>query len=529
MRAPQGRSLAEVSADLGLHRATALRLLRTLVAEDIMVRDDAGRYLPNPGLWLALAPLLRPARLLIAEVQGVLDALARETGGTTAVALPDETGRRAYAAMHGLPRGPVFVDPRAVEPVPLHATACGKCYLAALPQQKLAEYLRGGLESLTKATVVSAALLRRELRLVRRQGYALSRGEALEAVPAVAAPLTGPEGTAVGAVTLAFSSGVGDVDVCVAALPLVRTASEQISHLLSDESWSARVAALQVGLETRPSAWDAPEPSFGDAPTAVVRSASRALRLMALIVRAPLGLSVSQLARMRELDRSTTRRLLRTLEVEGLVRRDEITRRYRAHPLMWLRLSPAIRPAAPLVDTTREVLQRLADATGATVCLSVADTDGGHAVAVQYALPPGPMAYHPGRILPPALHASAAGKCLLAHRSSLELKRYTEKGLEAYTEKTVLSPRQLQRELTQVREAGFALNREESRRGLGGVAVPVTTTDGTVVAALALVPLIGALTESHLRAWLPALRAAAPLLSSVLTPGWQERLTQASS
>ena len=191
---------------------------------------------------------------------------------------------------------------------------------------------------------------------------------------------------------------------------------------------------------------------------------------------------------------------------------------------MWLRLSSVLRSSAPLLQTTVRVLRRLSDTLGVTVCLSVPAGDGRHAMALQCALPPRPVAYHPGRGAPPALHASAAGKCLLAHRSRLEAEQYLADGLEACTEHTTTSPARLRQELAATREAGFAISREEFLPGIGGVAVPVATLGGAVAAALAAVPLIGELTEPNVREWLPELRAAASSLSAMLGPDWRERL-----
>jgi len=524
MRAPQARSLTEISAHHGLHKTTALRLLRTLTAEGIVARDQAGRYASSPRFLLALDPFVGSARSLIADVQETLDRLARETGGTALVLLPDETERRVYAPVFGLPPGRVLLDPTATEPVPLHTTASGKCYLAALTGRRLTDHLDHGLPAAAPGPLASSSALKKELQLVRKQGYALNRDEAVSAFPGAAVPLRGPDGEVVGGLGLALFAGTGGLDRAVECIPRIQSTAERVSELLSDRSWGARVAALGLAHYDRASVWDGPEVAVLDGPEVLVRSVSRVIRAMAVIIRPPAGVSAGELMDRRHLDRSTVRRLLRTLESRELVRRDATTRRYRAHPLMWLRLASALRASAPLRESTLRILRRLSDRFGATVSLSVIDVDGRHTVPLQYALPARPAAYHPGRGSLPALHATASGKCLLAHRSRFEAEHYLADGLQAYTENTITSPARLMQELAATRKAGFAVSREEFVSGIGGVAVPVATLAAGVFAALAVAPLIGELTEPGLREWLPQLRAAASSLSGMLGPDWREHL-----
>ena len=525
LRAREARSLTEISTQHRLPKATVLRLLRTLVAEGIVARDRAGRYSPSPRSLIALNSVVGPGRSLIADVQDMLDRLARQTGGTTLLALPDETDRRVYAPVYGLPPTSVVLDPTESDPVPLHTTASGRCYLAALTPRRLAGYIDQALAPPPSGRTVSPSKLRKELRLVRKQGFALNRGEAIRAFPGAAAPLRGPDGAVVGGLGLALFAQAGGLDRAAESIPLLQTTAEAISQLLSDESWGARVAALDLEHHDWPPIWDGPELTALDGPGVPVRSVSRVVRVMATMMRFPAGVSVSELMQRRGLDRSTLRRLLWTLESGGLARRDAITGLHRAHPLVWLRLAPALRTAMPLLDASLRILQRLSESLGATVCLAVIDSDARHTVALQYALPPRPVAFHPGRASPPLLHATASGKCLLAHRSGLGIERYLSAGLEACTPHTITSPDRLMEELAATRKAGFALSSEEFALGLGGVAVPVATPGAEVSAALAAVPLIAELTKANLRDWLPRLWAAASALSVMLGPDWRERLT----
>jgi DNA-binding IclR family transcriptional regulator len=63
------------------------------------------------------------------------------------------------------------------ESVPLHCTASGKVFLAAMDQAALTQALPGTLARLTPATITDPSVLAAELALTRARGYALDREE----------------------------------------------------------------------------------------------------------------------------------------------------------------------------------------------------------------------------------------------------------------------------------------------------------------------------------------------------------------
>ena len=72
---------------------------------------------------------------------------------------------------------------------PIHASSTGKAVLAWSDQESVDEVIRHGMENFTRHTVVDAESLRRELRNIRRTGYAVNRGEWQDDVRGVAAPI----------------------------------------------------------------------------------------------------------------------------------------------------------------------------------------------------------------------------------------------------------------------------------------------------------------------------------------------------
>lgn len=102
------------------------------------------------------------------------------------------------------------------------------------------------------------------------------------------------------------------------------------------------------------------------------------------------------------------------------------------------------------------------------------------------------------------LHATSAGKALLAFAAPELVADVVARGLVRYTSHTVVEPGRLAAALRRVRETGVAYAREELVPGTVSVAAPVLERDGRLVAAVAIVARVG----TRLERLGPAVRTA---------------------
>lgn len=85
------------------------------------------------------------------------------------------------------------------------------------------------------------------------------------------------------------------------------------------------------------------------------------------------------------------------------------------------------------------------------------------------------------------LHTTAAGKAILAHLPEDDVQEIIEThGLPAETENSITEPAELFAALKTVREAGYAVNREEHLVGLHAVGVPVFDADEEILGGLSV-------------------------------------------
>jgi DNA-binding IclR family transcriptional regulator len=212
-----------------------------------------------------------------------------------------------------------------------------------------------------------------------------------------------------------------------------------------------------------------------------IQSVDRAAALLKAIADSAHPPTVNELASACGLNRSTTWRLLATLDAHGLIERDDVSQRY-SLGYAFLRIAAGA-DIDPLVRRARPVLERLARATGEATNLAVAKRFS--LVYVDQVDPPQIMAPNWfGRTVP--LHATSTGKAYLAFLPPEEQDAALPGRLARYTPTTVTDRRRLDAELEQVRHDGFAVCAGELESSLHGASAPVLSEQGRPMAIVSV-------------------------------------------
>lgn len=180
---PEGLTVSEIATRLGLHSSTASRLVSTMEARGFLERDPIGRRLRMGPEVARLGRIALAGRELVTVARPVLDDLADETGEnvTLAVAADHEVMTVAQADGSYFVSSGNWVGVRT----PLHCAADGKVLLAF----DAVAANRAPLSRRTRRTIVDPEALARELKAVRRRGFALADGELEEGLVGVAVPV----------------------------------------------------------------------------------------------------------------------------------------------------------------------------------------------------------------------------------------------------------------------------------------------------------------------------------------------------
>jgi DNA-binding IclR family transcriptional regulator len=218
-------TLSELSRRAGLPLTTAHRLTRELEQWGGLERGEDGRY--RIGLRLVELAALCPRGTGLRDValpfmQDLYEATHQNVQlavreGTDGVYIERIAGRQAVA-----------VRTRIGAHWPLHATGVGLVLLAFAPAAVQEKVLTAPLARFTPHTIIDPVLLRRTLAEVRKTGIALSDRQITDDAYSVGAPVTGPDGS------------------CVAALSVVVAYDDP-----RRASWGPAVRAAAIGISRR--------------------------------------------------------------------------------------------------------------------------------------------------------------------------------------------------------------------------------------------------------------------------------------
>jgi DNA-binding IclR family transcriptional regulator len=192
--------VTELGRRLGVHKATASRLVATLADRGLVERDPATeKYRLGFGL-IRLAGAAMASLDIVRTAHPVLEELAERTSETVnlgvlagdgVVYIDQVAGTRSIVAVSWVGRR-----------TPLHCTSNGKVLLAHMEPAARAEHLAGPLEAVTPRTIVDPGVLAAQLDDVVRRGYAQTIEELEEGLNAVAAPVRQADGAVVAAVSV---------------------------------------------------------------------------------------------------------------------------------------------------------------------------------------------------------------------------------------------------------------------------------------------------------------------------------------
>lgn len=218
--------------------------------------------------------------------------------------------------------------------------------------------------------------------------------------------------------------------------------------------------------------------------TYLVPGLERGLRILAEFTAREPVLGAPELSKRIGIPRTTTFRLLQTLEALGFLERVNGDRHFRLGVAV-LRLGFEYLSSLELTDVGTPILERLRDATGLSAHLLIRDQRD--VVFVAKAQTHDPMfssvKVHVGTRLP--AHATVHGQVLMGDLSFDELRQlYPEKQLERFTDRTPATVEDLYERVRESATFGYAVSEASFERGISVVTAPVRDQSGRIAAAL---------------------------------------------
>jgi len=240
----------------------------------------------------------------------------------------------------------------------------------------------------------------------------------------------------------------------------------------------------------------------------------RALAMLEAAAQEPEGLSNAEISRKLEIPKSSASYILRTLEKQGYLHRDEESGKYRVG-LKILSLSRGALSGIDVREVALPIMRHLMEKTNLTCHLAI--LDGPEAVYIEKVEPQGfiRMDTWVGRRM--RVHATSVGKALVAHIPQPQLEKIiSERAMEKRTAKTITTLPRLLKELEKVRGQGYAVDDEENNIGARCVGAPIFNQQGLIEASIGLSGTINQVNAQTMPRILEALKDAARHISMQL-------------
>jgi len=228
----------------------------------------------------------------------------------------------------------------------------------------------------------------------------------------------------------------------------------------------------------------------------------------------PEGLSNAEISRKLEIPKSSASYILRTLEKQGYLHRDDESGKYRVG-LKILSLSRGALSGIDVREVALPIMRHLMEKTNLTCHLAI--LDGPEAVYIEKVEPQGfiRMDTWVGRRM--RVHATSVGKALVAHIPQPQLEKIiSERAMEKRTAKTITTLPRLLKELEKVRGQGYAVDDEENNIGARCVGAPIFNQQGLIEASIGLSGTINQVNAQTMLRILEALKDAARHISMQL-------------
>jgi IclR family KDG regulon transcriptional repressor len=249
-------------------------------------------------------------------------------------------------------------------------------------------------------------------------------------------------------------------------------------------------------------------------PSKLIGSVERAFGILDLFDSRSPELGMTEIARAMGLHKSTVASLIYTLEAQGYLAQNPVTRKYRLG-LKLVERASVVLSHVELRQVALPHLQVLRDEFDEGVNLAI--LDGAYVVYVERMVGTRALGVRTEVGKREPAHSTALGKAILSSLPNAQVEAFVKQhGLPRVTSQTITSLDRLCRELDETRQRGFAIDNEESELGERCVAAPIFDHAGEVAAAVSVSAPVSRLPMSEMPRFSAQVRKTAETISRSL-------------
>ena len=195
------RGVSEIAEAVGLHKATAHRIITTLLKYGLIERSSNGSNYKLGVQLLELGYRVNRRMDIRQEALPYINQLGKEVDEAIDLSVFDQ--RQVLCIEMVQSSHALTIAASVGKRLPAHCTAGGKLFLAHFSALQLEEYLLDPLRPLTPNSFTDPVLLKEELSRIKKEGYAMDEEELELGVRAVASPIYNHQNKMVASLSIA--------------------------------------------------------------------------------------------------------------------------------------------------------------------------------------------------------------------------------------------------------------------------------------------------------------------------------------
>lgn len=184
-------TLTELNKVTGIGKSSLQRLLSTLTMEGLLQKNEQDKRYQLGLDFIFFAELVEKNTSLLSIAQPVMERINQEITESVSLSVIERNQRKCIHQIEG--KHELTTLTYVGQTSPLYAGASAKILLANFTDQNLKDYMDTvKLEMFTENTVTSKDFLFNDLETIKKNGYALSKGERVKGAMSVSAPIFDP-------------------------------------------------------------------------------------------------------------------------------------------------------------------------------------------------------------------------------------------------------------------------------------------------------------------------------------------------
>lgn len=200
-------------------------------------------------------------------------------------------------------------------------------------------------------------------------------------------------------------------------------------------------------------------------------------------------LSLTEISERLGISKSSIQRILYTLTEEGFLEKNERSKTYKLGMELYF-LGNLVESNSHLLSITKKFMQELNTKTGETITLNIIHNNKRKCIAYEHAKHELTTLSYISKESP--LYAGASAKVLLANLPEIQRENIIEHlKLKQLTDYTVINKDCLRKQLSTIREQGYAITKNERILGVYAISAPIKNRLNDVIASMTItIPLI---------------------------------------